>query len=276
MNRFVVEASGVVVVTLTAAILKWPRLMWNYFERGIRPDHSAMYQGWTLNSSSSGDRRVKVQVVCAPSRSLDSKSINPGASIDFVRIHFADTFDSEPVFSNPSEGLRFESSKKGLQNGYLWVWRSGRVDLIQPVEVKVLPEQGITIDLLSILEPISKLAKAIVSKEYERIFPTKKISFARRFDWFIAVSPTVTTSDGMTLSWSDLEFPDSRPQRASSQQQAFCPVNGFARDELANWKPHGGMESVLHDFLTDFLLQNGYHDCETAINQVLISFGNSN
>lgn len=121
---------------------------------------------------------------------------------------------------------------------------------------------------MEVLAVITTVADAVVSREYSHVFSRRR-GRARRFDWFIGVSPTITGVDGVTLSWYDLDFPGRRPSRAGTHQQAFCPPAGFAHLALRSWSPRRGIEAVIRPFLVDFLHQNGFHDCERAMEDTL-------
>ena len=93
-----------------------------------------------------------------------------------------------------------------------------------------------------------------------------------KFDWFIGVSPTIIDREGVTRDWADLEFPGRHPRRAGTDSRTFCPSEGYARAALMSWDSRKPMRELLKVFLEDFLHQNGYYDCDGAIQDILDAF----
>lgn len=170
----------------------------------------------------------------------------------FRRPGFPGRFPASPIFSIPSEGVRFDQSPGSLSDGYVWVWRTGRLDFDQYVLPKHDDRGQIVVPLLEIQAVIMLVAEAVASTAYDNLFGHRRLGRGRRFDWFIGVSPTITGPDGVTVSWDDLDFPGRRPSRAGTHQQAFCPPAGFAHLALRSWNPRKGVAAVLRPFLVDF------------------------
>lgn len=270
MSTILIGILSAVAGALVTAILKWPARLWAYLRTHLPPDHSSLYgHGWALMPTTSGCARIRVQVVAAPDRALPGRPINPDAAIRFVHDRFPGRFPTSPAFSIPSEGVRFEKAPGGLSNGYVWVWRTGRVDFDQYVVPKHDHQGRVLVPVLEILDQIRLVFDAVTSPVYAKVFPRRPIHRHRRFDWFIGVSPTISCPDGVTTSWDDVEFPGRRPARAGTCQQAFCPPGGFAPTALRSWNPRRGCSDLLRTFLLDFLQQNGFHDCDVAIDDTL-------
>jgi hypothetical protein len=276
MSTILVGVLSAVAGALVTTILKWPIRLWTYLRTHLPPDHSSLYgPGWALTTTTSGCDRIRVQVVAAPDRSLPAAPIDPDRAIRFVHERFPGRFPPSPAFSIPSEGVRFDISLAGINEGYIWVWRSGRVDLDHYI-VPNHDEQGrVIVPVLEILDQIKQVFDAMTSPAYKVVFPRRGIRRSRRFDWFIGVSPSITRPDGVTTSWNDVEFPGRRPSRAGTYQQAFCPPGGFAQGALRSWPSRRGYTALLQIFLLDFLHQNGFHDCGGAIDDTLAAFSQS-
>lgn len=66
-----------------------------------------------------------------------------------------------------------------------------------------------------------------------------------------------------------MAFPGTRPPRAGGEQRPFCPPDGYARRALTSWKLRRPRGELVAAFLDSFLKQNGYHDCDEAIQDVV-------
>jgi hypothetical protein len=258
------------VGSVITALSGLPRLIWGNVRQRWEPDHGALYGGsWALTTTTSSDARIRVQVVCAPENSLGLQAINPDRAIILIKSAFPNEFPEIPVFSMPGHGVRFERGA-GLDDGYAWAWITGRVDYDCRIEPKVDDGQ-IVVPLLPILEAIAKVARAVVSPEYRAVYQGAS-KLPKRFDWFIGVSPTVTTGDGRTREWTDLDFPGRRPSRAGSESRTFCPADGYAAASLRSWDPKSPIRDLLTAFLEDFLHQNGFYNCAGSIEDTLTRF----
>ena len=276
MSTVLVGVLSAVAGALVTAILKWPARLWSYLRTHLPPDHSSLYgHGWALTSTTSGCDRIRVQVVVAPDRALPAVPVDPDRAIQFVHERFPGRFPPSPAFSIPSEGVRFDLSSAGISQGYVWVWRTGRVDLDQYIVPKHDDHGAVVVPVLEILDQIKLMFDAVASPAYTTVFPRRGILRSRRFDWFIGVSPSITRPDGVTTSWDDVEFPGRRPSRAATYQQAFCPPGGFAQAALRSWRLRRGYTALLRAFLLDFLHQNGFHDCDGAIDDSLMAVSRS-
>jgi hypothetical protein len=219
----------------------------------------------------SGGDQIRVQAVCAPDRKLHQTTLDPDAAITLVHSQLRGEFPTEPAFSMPGHGVRFERNANGLTDGYAWVWASGRLDYDTYVPPRI-DDGRVVVPVLEILRPISVLAGVIRTPEYSRVFGQQRLP-RRRFDWFIGVSPSIVlAADGITRPWTDLQFPGRVARRAGTNQQPFCPADGYAKSALTSWDPHRPIKELLRAFLEDFLHQNGYHDCDGAIEDTLNAF----
>lgn len=270
MNPILLTIVTAVITVVATNILHWPSQLRRYIQKWITPDHAALYSAeWGLLPSPSSDTRVRVTVAVAPNRSLKQSEFNPGAAISFVHSKFPGQFPREPKFSNVSTGIQFVRPGNSIENGYLWVWKSGRLDFQECVKIQFLDDGTYILNLKDLSEPIVRMVAAINSAEYWAIYKTRLYKRPRRFDWYISVSTGIVLEDGVTVSKSDIQFPGRRPDRASGHNQTICPAGGYAQDELRNWNPKTGTISVLRPFLNDFLQQNGFYDCEETLEDLL-------
>ena len=223
--------------------------------RRSKPDHRALHQppAWGLGHvGTTGRPSVRFIAVCAPSRSLRRAELDPDAAICFVRDRFPGIFPSQPAYSSPRTGVRFDLVDETRSDGYAWVWVTGRVDLCLSIKPGPAIDGRIVLPILDILHPIALLADAVASPAYTDVFGKPRF-FHRHFDWFIGVGGELTRPDNCTVSWDDLAFPGRRPERAGTSQHPFCPPTGFAQDQLTNWNPRRPVTDLLAAFLNDFL-----------------------
>jgi hypothetical protein len=237
--------------------------------RIVAPDHLPLQlgSGWSTNAIS-GTGKVRMLVCCAPNRSLRRKEVNPDQAVALFRAQFAGLFPVEPVFSMPEHGVRF-APDGGTDGGYGWVHASGRVDLSMNIPTEVHDAGSITISVLDVVDPVLRVVAAMRSAAYRGTFGARVLGLRRRFDWAIAVSPTVVVPEWGSASWTALMFPGAIPPRAGTQQQASCPPLGYAAAALRNWDVRRPDTDVLRVFLRDFLYQNGYHNVDAAVEDSL-------
>jgi hypothetical protein len=273
MKEVLIGVLGVVAGTIVTSLLKWPARAWSRFKVWWYPDHQSLYSsgGWALMATTSSDARIRVQVVCAPDRSIGRDTLDPDAGIELVHTELPGEFPPDPVFSMPGHGVRFEKSNAGLMDGYFWVWKTGRLDYDTYIEPRI-DNENIILPILEVLDVIAIVARIAKGPSYSNAFGRTRLR-ARRFDWFIGVSPSITKPDGVTSPWTEIEFPGRSPRRAAGvNQQPFCPSGGYARDALNSWKSIRPVEDVLRFFLVDFIQQNGFHDATGAIEDTLEAF----
>jgi hypothetical protein len=275
VSNLVIGVLGVLAVAATGALLKWGDQAFAAIRAAVTPDHRALYgaPAWGLMAvQSDGPSRIRLVIACAPSRSLRWTSFSPDAAIRFIHRQFPSQFPIQPALSDVRTGVKFTVSPTGsTEDGYAWVWITGRADL--STYIRLEPTDGrYIVPVAAILEPIAEMAEAIASPAYREVFSSRGRMVARRFDWFIGVAGEVLRGDGCIVPWDDLDFPGRRPQRAGAQQYPYCPPGGFARDRLRGWNPHRPIRDLLEAFLEDFLQTNGYHDIKAAITDTLAAF----
>lgn len=270
-------AAGAIATAATNAFIhgaaQWVRNRYRRLVDRLRDDHSAIAPGaWPYRCPPEpGTPDVWVQVICAPSRTLHRPKFNVGRAITFVQDHYPGHFPVTAEISTVRDGLQFNKSyQDGIHNnGLARVCTNGRLDLTLPVQVHSDAERNTSsLDILDLLGPIRLVAAASASPDYDEIFHTRRVRRGRRFDWSIAVSITVTCTDGTRQAWEQLRFPGRTPARAG-QQRAFCPIGGFAAGQLNSRRATRPVEELLRTFLTSFLAENGYHETEAAIDDVL-------
>ena len=191
-----------------------------------------------------------------------------GAAVEFVHEAFPGMYPGEPAFANVSSGVRFERIENSLEAGYAWIWKSGRIDRQSCADVEILEGDLIVFNVMDVVQLICQMSAAIDTATYWKIYKPKRRLLPRRFDWYISVSTGINRGDGLTVSWNDVMFPGRRPKRAGGAVQAVCPPVGYATQKLRDWKPRHGVSPVLELFLRDFLEQNGFYDCEEAIQDI--------
>ena len=166
MTEIVIAAVSAIVGSVVTALSGLPRLIWGNVRQRWEPDHGALYtSSWALTSTISPDERIRVQIACAPDNSLGIQAINPDKAIAFIRSAFPNEFPTDPVFSMPGHGVRFERGSR-LDDGYAWAWVSGRVDYDRRLEPTGEGER-VVVPLLPILEAIAKVAEAVESAQYQ-------------------------------------------------------------------------------------------------------------
>ena len=255
-------AVSAVVSVVIGSLLKWGERVISWIRRVVPPDHRPLRSS-TIRVDGA-DHQVNLLVCCAPNRSLRHKEIDPGKAIRLVHQQFPGLFQGEPEFSMPWHGVSFAAG--GDSNGAsIWVYASGCIALRLSLPTTPNP---VTISIADLVQPLLTMRETVRSPAYKQVFGARLPGLGRRFDWGIAVSPTVSTLQGQ-VSWEDLVFPGRRPQRAGTDRRASCPSGGFAAGKLNNWSPRRSSADLVQIFLKDFLQQNGFHDVEPAIQDTL-------
>lgn len=258
-------AVSAVVSALFAATMRWGGRIVAAVRSKVVADHQPLYQaGWALSRAESTDGRLRVNVSCAPERSRRRVELDPDDDIRFVRAELAGWVTADPAVSSPTTGVRFEAPG-GTQEGYVWVWPSGRVDLSWHLPVPAEVDGRVIVALLDVLRPVVALAQAVRARSYRTVFPDGWRARIRRLDWCVTVATSIVDATGVTRSWDDVAFPGRRPARAGSQLQAFCPPGGFGAEGLRGSKPSRPLGELISIVLDDLLKTNGYHDVGDAI-----------
>jgi hypothetical protein len=268
MTEVLIGVLGVVAGSVATAVLQLTGRLWHYFKVRLPADHNSLYNSsWALTSTTSTDHRIRVQCVFAPDRSSGRTTIDPTKAIALVHAQFPGEFPEQPAFSMPGHGVRFDRDGKGLTDGYTWVWVSGRMDYDCYVE-PVVEGDHVLVPILEVLKPIAHMARVASSDAYRELFGRPRLR-AQQFDWFVGVSPSLVGANAITSSWTDVVFPGRRPKRAGQNPQPFCPSVGYAAEALRSWSTRQPVSELLRAVLVDFLHQNGYYDCEDAIQDTL-------
>lgn len=278
MNTVTVSAAVSAIVTvLVGTALQWGQQVTGRLRRWLRPDHRPIADGggWQATSVGTQTDQVRVLVCCAPNRALRRRTLDPDPAIAFVASQFGDLFPREPVFSMPKFGVRFERSAGGNAD-YLWVHSSGRVDLCLSVPTTADGGDGPRrVDVLDLVQPLLRLRTAMGSDAYAATTDIRRPRWARRYDWAVAVTPTVQVAGRGGVTWDDLVFPRRRPPRAGTEQQASCPPGGYAADELRSWNLHRPAAELVRTVLRDLLAENGFHHTDDAIDDVVATLSRS-
>ncbi len=233
----------------------------------LAPDHRPLWDAdWQLTAATmSPTDQVQVRVACAPNRSLRRPEIDPDLAVPFLQAAFPSLCHGVPAYSSSLTGVRLEA-EGGADHGFVWAWKSGRLDLSWFCPSDVEP---FTVAAAELLRPVAAMADAVRSPGYQRMFGRTFRGRRRRYDWFIAVSTTVNAGDLGSTPWTTIIFPGRIPPRAGAQQQPFCPQLGFAASALRDWNSQGGQDRVLRLFLEDFLKVNGYHDVTGPVDDTI-------
>jgi hypothetical protein len=271
MNTVAVSAAVSAVVSVTVGtIVNWGERIVSWAYRRATPDHVPIGNGsgWSTTTASSTDQ-VRVLVCCAPNRSLRRRELNPDRAVSLIRSQFAGVFPDQPVFSMPEHGVRFESAS-GVNDGYAWAHAGGRIDLCVTIPTTAADPGPISISVLEIVSVVLRVIEAVRSSAYAMTYGARGPHFWRRFDWAIAVSPTVVGADGSgNLYWQELTFPGVAPPRSGTKQQPYCPPGGYASQALRSQNVQRPESDIVRVFLRDFLYQNGYHDIDKAVGDLL-------
>lgn len=260
-------AISTAVSTVVASAFKWGGGLLTRFRARLAPDHHPLHAGdWALPHSFDGSARFRIFVACAPDRSRKQTEIDPDKAIEFVRAAFSEYANAEPRRSLPQSGIKFEATSPDPDVPHVWVWTGGRVDYSTFVDAIPTPDGGRTLAITAILQPILTMTRATTCEEYAKVFPRRGLR-RRRLDWFITVSTNVRSADHQSLPWTALTFPGRSPDRAGDQMP-YCPQEGYGRKALTSWRPHRPTEELVAAFLDSFLKQNGYHNCDAAIEDV--------
>src|SRR6266568_4401225 len=125
-------------------------------------------------------------------------------------------------------------------------------------------------DVLDLLTPIADLARAAIRSDYSAIFGARRTWRARRFDWVIGISVSSSSNTaGRINSWDDLRFPGREPARQAERRFPFCPVTGYAADELRSRRNSQRLETMLRAVLVDLLEHNGYNNITGPVDDII-------
>ena len=276
LGKYLVGAiSSLVTFALTVTSQISSRLF-EQLRRIIQPDHLPMLDGWPLSNSPSGTENLRVQIACAPVRFGKFRILQPMDCSKMISKYSKGIVDGHPSFSTPGVGVRFDASDEGIGGGYIWIWSSGKIDLVIPLETEHINEQDLALNPTYVLAFINIVEAIVSSAEYSKIFPKRWFFLRRKFEWFIAISPSVMLPSGSIKPWSNLVFETKNPPRVKGNISGFCPQEGFARNELRNWTRSQGSEKLYKSFLVDLYSQNGYFDFADQLENSIASFRTRN
>lgn len=270
VSQVATQASTVVVTAaVTAGLLRGHRFA-TWVGNWFRDDHQPIRFGsvGVFMPPGSTTDGVRVVIICAPSRTIRKARFDPGQAVRFVQAHFAEQFPHPPT-SSGSEAVRFERTPGVFGTDYLWVNAKGRLDLGMTVATTQTAAARASLNVLDLLRPIALLAAATRSPDYWRILGADKAPRCPGFDWMIGTSIDISDREvGSRVAWDELAFPGRVPSRAS-EPRLLCPPAGYAANELTGRRSDAPLEELLRPFLKSFLTENGYHDVDSSIDDVL-------
>jgi len=235
-------------------------------------DHRAIHGGpWPIHlPPDSSTDQVRITVFCAPSQSLQDPVFDIPKAVRFAQLemHLA----GEPKYTGLNEGVRVEGPDHDGFSDYAWVCANGRLDLSVSIPVSHDGHDRRQLDVIDLLTPITVLASAVRSTAYASVYGLPTRRKARRFDWLIGVSMYSRFDMSHRSSWDDLIFPGRVPVRLVADRQAFCPPGGYAAGELQDLDPSRPTNELLQTFLRSFLIENGYHEFDGAIDDAVSQF----
>lgn len=263
-------AVSAIVTVVVGTLVQWGARIAAAVRSRLIPDHLPLTDGGGYLATRIGSSvdQVRVLVCCAPNRSRRMREVNPDQAVALVRAAFGRWVGVQPVYSSPRLGVRFVAPQ-GESYGYAWAHASGRVDLCRAIPTTVTDAGQVSISVLDILEVLDAVDAAVRRPEYEVTFGRRLLGLPRRVDWAIAVSSTISTANLGSISWHQLRFPGAVPARAGTDQSAFEPAEGFAREALRNWSLRNTRAELYREFLRDFLYVNGYHNVDEPIRNVI-------
>jgi hypothetical protein len=276
MNTVTISAAVSAVVTvLVGAALHWGKQFGVRARLWARPDHVPIQagSGWSASTVGTQTDQARLLICCAPSRSTRRRGLDPDTAIAFARSEFGELFAGEPVFSMPGAGVRFERAA-GHNDDYLWVHASGRVDVCLTVPTTSGAGPRI-IDVLDVMRPLLRLRRAMRSTTYTAMIQSRRPRWTRRYDWAVALTQTVQSSDRGSVTWDDLAFPGRRPPRAGTEQRASCPPGGYAAEGLRSWNLRRSPADLVRTVLQDLLAENGFHHTAAAMDDVVVALARS-
>src|SRR5579875_3540793 len=167
LTEILIGVLSAVAGSLVTSFLRWPSAIWFRLKAWYPPDHRALYTGWSVASPpNSGGPTIRVQLLCAPDRSLREQPIDVDKAVHLVEGQFPGMFPEGPAMALPEHGVHFVAGPERFRDGYVWVWKNGRVDL----DVHLIPKlQGeeVSLSILDIVRPILKLSGVVESQDYK-------------------------------------------------------------------------------------------------------------
>jgi hypothetical protein len=236
--------------------------------RRLRRDHGSLYGGWYTQNY--GNRRnFYLSAACAPSRRFrKARRVSPGRAHAFLDEVFAEKFDSTPSqslrdvvafevpvdveWSDPDRAVRINAN--------------GRVEIFWRVAHERGPRDELVLPIVAVMRPLHEFAIGVSGGAYKRLYELP--SRARRLDWFVAVSPYISTDAG-SIGWDDLHFPGVRPRLRASRGQAPVSPRGLAPDALGSVKQRTRPRDLVALVLEDLLTAGQWDGNEEAIIQTL-------
>jgi hypothetical protein len=237
----------------------------------VRRDHSSLYGGWYTQNY--GNRRyIYLSAACAPSRRFrHPRLVRASDAHRFIEATFGVPFDPRPAQSL-REVVAFEDQPKEDAMDPLRAVRlndNGRVELFWRISHETTAGSELVIPIVDLFAPLYELVRAVERGLYRELY--KLPSRARRLDWFVAVSPHVSTDTGWS-EWHDLRFPGDRPQmRASRATPALSPF-GLAHVNVRSRSQRTPPRDLLRPIIDDFLTNSGWDGNDAAIQATLDAF----
>jgi hypothetical protein len=260
-----------IVLSVLAVATTWGRGIVQKVIRRKQADHRALHAGpWQVHlPPESGSSDARILILCAPSHSLRESSFDVRRAIEFAQQRIG--FVGEPAYSGVKDGVRLDAPCGGGFRDYVWVCVNGLVHLSVTVPVVVGPD-GRSLDVTELMRPLATVAGAVNSDDYRLLHGLRRRTVGMKTDWLIGVS-VYSQVDGMPVpSWTELVFPEASAPRVMPDRPPFCPPTGYAADQLQSWEVDRPIAELIRIFLGSFLAENGYHDFDSALEQIISNF----
>jgi hypothetical protein len=276
LKAILIPVATAIVLAALAVATRRGRAFLGEAIRRVQADHRSLHAGpWPVHLPPDADSSgARILILCAPSRSLINSNFDLLGAVEFARTRLG--FGGEPAYSSLKDGVRLEKSCGGSFSDYIWVCTNGKLELSVTVSVITDPNGRRCLDVTELLNPLAAVAHAVSSADYRVLYGLPRRAVRMKTDWLIGVSTYSRLEGAAPLpSWSDLVFPEASPLRLVADRLPFCPPTGYAASELQSWEIDRPTPDLLRIFLRSFLLENGYHEVDPAIEQTVAGFRRS-
>lgn len=268
---------AVVIAVVTDVLTGWARSSLRAASNSVRcllsrrnpalDDHTTIHSGW-LRVDSGGRPRVQVHLRCAPSaRWQPGRRMDRDGVYRFVHRVAPGVFPHEADYSVPDELIRFasieETDSPGADRAYACALPSGVLEISVPIEHRDT-DHGPAISATAIAALVAAFRSEVASGAFARIFG----SSPTRLDWFLNVSPSISSGDFQQVAWADVEFPGRRPGGRALGMRPPADVRGYGRESSQSLSTTASADDVARPLLTEFLERNGFRDIEGAIDDL--------
>ncbi len=221
-------------------------------------DHSAIWGGWfTSPVVQTYGTRFFVTVACAPSEKFRRPLETSTARVEeFLREYVPLPFPAQPFQSYPGMVMFEEPDTDHLnpRRHAARVLGSGLVELIIHVPHETDAQGRMTLDLVTVFQPVVWLLEAVRSGGYQRLFKLR--TRMRLLDWYVALTPSVSGYPSGSHTWNDLRFPGQRPNMRGTQEVA--PNRPLAVERLRNRRQSTRPDRVLGEVITALVRESGW------------------